>query len=193
MAPVLPVPAQPLTPIERRQFDYSELEAAMAFAGETTRQAQQNLEALCSKPLSAVHAVHKETCAVQSLQALAPRSTRHRQCRCERNGPRIGHQYTITDRRIDLPAGYSDWLADLKARIRETRLRASLAVNAELIGLYWRIGRDILDRIDGAGSSQYRIDSEDLRLSCRWRRRSRWRESRGCTSRRPRWPSVAGW
>ncbi len=49
----------------------------------------------------------------------------------------------MTDRRSDLPPGYTDWLAGLKVRIRETRLRASLAVNAELIGLYWRIGRDI--------------------------------------------------
>ncbi len=44
------------------------------------------------------------------------------------------------------PAGYAAWLADLKTRIRETRLRAALAVNSELIGLYWQIGRDILDR-----------------------------------------------
>jgi predicted nuclease of restriction endonuclease-like (RecB) superfamily len=44
------------------------------------------------------------------------------------------------------PDGYPVWLADLKTRIREARLRASLAVNAELISLYWRIGRDILER-----------------------------------------------
>lgn len=45
-----------------------------------------------------------------------------------------------------LPAGYAAWFADLKTQIREARLRASLAVNSELIGLYWRIGRDILER-----------------------------------------------
>jgi predicted nuclease of restriction endonuclease-like (RecB) superfamily len=44
------------------------------------------------------------------------------------------------------PAGYAAWLADLKARIRETRLRAAFAVNSELISLYWQIGRDIRDR-----------------------------------------------
>ena len=44
------------------------------------------------------------------------------------------------------PTGYAGWLTELKTRIRETRLRAALAVNSELIGLYWRIGRDILDR-----------------------------------------------
>lgn len=46
----------------------------------------------------------------------------------------------------DLPVGYGDWLAELKSKIRQARLRASLAVNSELIGLYWRLGRDILDR-----------------------------------------------
>jgi hypothetical protein len=38
------------------------------------------------------------------------------------------------------------WLADLKVRIREARLRTALAVNSELIMLYWQIGREILDR-----------------------------------------------
>jgi predicted nuclease of restriction endonuclease-like (RecB) superfamily len=44
------------------------------------------------------------------------------------------------------PAGYAAWLADLKTRIRKTRLRAALAVNSELITLYWQIGHDIRDR-----------------------------------------------
>lgn len=46
----------------------------------------------------------------------------------------------------DPPAGYADWLADLKARIHLAQQRAALAVNTELLRLYWRIGRDILDR-----------------------------------------------
>jgi hypothetical protein len=44
------------------------------------------------------------------------------------------------------PTGYAGWLTELKTRIRETRVRAALAVNSELIALYWRIGRDILER-----------------------------------------------
>ena len=44
------------------------------------------------------------------------------------------------------PQAYAEWLAELKTRIRDARLRASLSVNAELIALYWRIGRDILER-----------------------------------------------
>jgi len=33
------------------------------------------------------------------------------------------------DRPWEGPLGYADWLADLKERIRQARLRASLAVN----------------------------------------------------------------
>jgi hypothetical protein len=33
-----PAPLPPLTPIERKRFDYSELEGAMAYADQVTRQ-----------------------------------------------------------------------------------------------------------------------------------------------------------
>ena len=45
-----------------------------------------------------------------------------------------------------VPEGYAQLLADLKRRIQAAQLRASLAVNRELVLLYWQIGRDILDR-----------------------------------------------
>ena len=44
------------------------------------------------------------------------------------------------------PAGYADWLLDLKGRIHASQQRAMLAVNRELVLLYWQIGRDILTR-----------------------------------------------
>jgi len=44
------------------------------------------------------------------------------------------------------PVGYADWLADLKVRIHSAQQRATLAVNRELIQLYWQIGHDILER-----------------------------------------------
>ena len=42
--------------------------------------------------------------------------------------------------------GYGALLSDLKQRISSARLQASLAVNRELILLYWNVGRDILVR-----------------------------------------------
>jgi predicted nuclease of restriction endonuclease-like (RecB) superfamily len=44
------------------------------------------------------------------------------------------------------PDSYAQFLADLKSRIRAAQLRAALAVNHEMVLLYWQIGRDILDR-----------------------------------------------
>jgi predicted nuclease of restriction endonuclease-like (RecB) superfamily len=47
---------------------------------------------------------------------------------------------------LHTPSGYVEWLAALKAEIRSAQLRASVAVNRELVLLYWRIGREILER-----------------------------------------------
>lgn len=63
------------------------------------------------------------------------------------------------------PEGYAGWLAELKSRIQSARLRASLAVNHELVGLYWQIGRDILARQAALGWGAKVIErlSKDLR------------------------------
>ena len=65
------------------------------------------------------------------------------------------------------PAGYADWLADTKARVVAARQRAALAANAELIRLYWQIGRDILERQarQGWGSKFIERLARDLRLA----------------------------
>jgi predicted nuclease of restriction endonuclease-like (RecB) superfamily len=47
---------------------------------------------------------------------------------------------------IPAPGGYAEWLTDLKSRIHTAQQRAALAVNRELVLLYWQIGRDILAR-----------------------------------------------
>jgi predicted nuclease of restriction endonuclease-like (RecB) superfamily len=67
----------------------------------------------------------------------------------------------------EAPAGYADWLGELKTRIESARLRASLAVNHELIALYWQIGRDILARQAEQGWGAKVIDrlSQDLRAA----------------------------
>jgi hypothetical protein len=46
----------------------------------------------------------------------------------------------------DVPADYASWLAGLKVRIRQERLRVVLASNAVMVLLYWDIGRSILDK-----------------------------------------------
>jgi predicted nuclease of restriction endonuclease-like (RecB) superfamily len=45
-----------------------------------------------------------------------------------------------------LPSGYAALFEDIKARVRAAQLKAGLAVNRELVLLYWYIGREILAR-----------------------------------------------
>src|SRR5262249_48780626 len=52
---------------------------------------------------------------------------------------------------LPLPQGYEAFLTDLKERIRSAQVRAALAVNRELITLYWHIGSAIVDRQRTAG------------------------------------------
>ncbi|MEI2770146.1 MAG: PDDEXK nuclease domain-containing protein [Candidatus Competibacter sp.] len=64
-----------------------------------------------------------------------------------------------------LPADYAAWLAELKTRIHNAQQRAALAVNRELVLLYWQIGRDILDRQgrEGWGAKVIERLAQDLR------------------------------
>ena len=50
-----------------------------------------------------------------------------------------------------LTAEYKSWLADLKKRIRAAQQKAMLAVNKELVLLYWQIGHEILLRQERSG------------------------------------------
>ena len=63
------------------------------------------------------------------------------------------------------PAGYAEWLGELKNRIHNAQQRATLAVNRELVLLYWQIGRDILARQASQGWGAKVIDrlAHDLR------------------------------
>jgi len=56
------------------------------------------------------------------------------------------------------PSGYLALVEDLKLRIRAARVSAALAVNAELIQLYWGIGREILVRQAAEGWGARVID-----------------------------------
>ena len=63
------------------------------------------------------------------------------------------------------PADYPAFLAQLTTRIRSTQVRAALAVNAVLVELYWRIGREILQQQEQQGWGTKVIDqlAQDLR------------------------------
>ncbi|WP_312306230.1 YhcG family protein [Pulveribacter sp.] len=65
------------------------------------------------------------------------------------------------------PGGYAEWLAELKTRIHTAQQRATLAVNRELVLLYWQIGRDILQRQEREGWGAKVIErlAHDLRVA----------------------------
>jgi len=71
----------------------------------------------------------------------------------------------MTMTRFKLPKDYDYFLKGLKEGVRAAQLRASLAVNRELVLLYWGIGRDILARQKEHGWGARIIDrlAEDLR------------------------------
>jgi len=70
-------------------------------------------------------------------------------------------------RSMAAPAGYLNWIKDLKERIRQAQLRAGLSVNRELTLLYWEMGRDIIEKQQAQGWGAKVIDrlSMDLRDS----------------------------
>lgn len=63
------------------------------------------------------------------------------------------------------PKGYAEWLGELKSRIQSAQVRAALAVNSELVRLYWEIGRGILEKQKSEGWGAKVIDrlADDLR------------------------------
>ncbi|HEX6467472.1 MAG TPA: PDDEXK nuclease domain-containing protein [Streptosporangiaceae bacterium] len=76
------------------------------------------------------------------------------------------HRQMVTSNR-SIPDGYLDLLDDVKREITGARLRTALAVNTEMIALYWRIGRLIVDRQADEGWGAKVIDrlSADLRAA----------------------------
>lgn len=68
---------------------------------------------------------------------------------------------------VALPEGYGEWLAEVKTRIYTAQQRAALAVNTEMLRVYWQIGRDILDRQSAQGWGMKIVErlSHDLRRS----------------------------
>lgn len=65
-----------------------------------------------------------------------------------------------------LPSGYSEFLVDLKNRVRTAQLKAAISVNTEMIQLYWDIGRAIVERQETAkwGAKVIEQIGQDLQI-----------------------------
>ncbi len=66
-----------------------------------------------------------------------------------------------------IPQGYSDLLQDVKRRVAQARVRATVSVNRELVMLYWDIGWLIIQRQEeeGWGASVIERLSRDLQAA----------------------------
>ena len=66
-----------------------------------------------------------------------------------------------------VPEGYAQWLGQLKQEIHSAQQKAARSVNTELVQLYWRLGKEILERQDHAGWGAGIVDrlAQDLRVS----------------------------
>jgi predicted nuclease of restriction endonuclease-like (RecB) superfamily len=64
-----------------------------------------------------------------------------------------------------IPADYAQLLAEVKKRVRSAHYAALKAVNTELVGLYWDLGRMIVERQEQAGWGKSVVErlSQDLR------------------------------
>lgn len=57
----------------------------------------------------------------------------------------------VTDSLFPKLTSYDAFLSTLKQRVRTAQMRAALAVNQELVLLYWQIGKEILQRQHSEG------------------------------------------
>ncbi len=60
---------------------------------------------------------------------------------------------------------YKNWLIDLKSKIKQSQIKASISVNSELIQLYWDLGRQIVEKQQNTawGSGFINQLSQDLK------------------------------
>lgn len=65
------------------------------------------------------------------------------------------------------PSDYAEVLKQLKEKIRTAQVKAALAVNAELVCLYWEIGNTILNRQNQEGWGTKVVDrlAHDLKTA----------------------------
>jgi predicted nuclease of restriction endonuclease-like (RecB) superfamily len=68
---------------------------------------------------------------------------------------------------MELDTSYKHWLEQLKAKIQSAQLKAAVAVNSQLLQLYWDLGREIVQKQRQASWGDAVLDqlSVDLKLS----------------------------
>lgn len=91
-----------------------------------------------------------------------PRTERQQRGRVDRSA-----MFPVAPPASEAPVDYAAWLAGLKSRIHQDRLRVVLASNAVMVMLYWDLGKSILDKQADQGWGSRVIDrlAADLRAA----------------------------
>jgi hypothetical protein len=80
---------------------------------------------------------------------------------CYKTGLRLTkHCDNITFMVFEQSSEYKQWLSDLKSRIRQSQIKATVKVNTELLLLYWDLGQDILIRYQLGDEIQHQPGAE---------------------------------
>ena len=56
---------------------------------------------------------------------------------------------------IKMDEEYRKWIEDIGKRYKQRQIKASVSVNQEMIGCYWAIGRDIVEK---SAESKWAVD-----------------------------------
>lgn len=66
---------------------------------------------------------------------------------------------------IKMDEEYRKWIEDIGKRYKQRQIKASVSVNQEMIGFYWSIGKDIVEKSAGSkwGSGFFVNLSKDMR------------------------------
>ena len=67
---------------------------------------------------------------------------------------------------VDKP-GYNQWINELKGKIQSAQLKAAIAVNQELLHLYWEMGKSISQKINESkwGTAVVEVLAKDLKAA----------------------------
>lgn len=64
----------------------------------------------------------------------------------KRCGKKQNSERVYMNQFIKMDEEYRKWIEDIGKRYKQRQIKASVSVNQEMIGFYWSIGRDIVEK-----------------------------------------------
>ena len=83
---------------------------------------------------------------------------------CQEGNTNRRKNVTKSEVKFSVTEEYKVWINDIKKRIKQSQIKASVKVNYELLSLYWDLGRDIVEKQENVrwGDSFLAVMSKDL-------------------------------